>query len=144
MSGILIPALVTGLLLPLAATLVSLPQRIANWKIREAHLQVELTRIEHARDRKLAQLGTDERDQRQAITGLGAHAVIVGSEDEQELADIAERANAARDLGRQEAEYARDEIQRELDAGWMTHMFALQCQSGRQPTLRDVLPPKQQ
>lgn len=144
-TAAIVSVLITAVLIPLAAILISLPRRIANWKIRESYLKGELTRIGHERDRAIAQLDVDQRDQRQEITGTGTYVVIRGSQEEQDLGDIARRADAARDRTSEDAERESGAIQRELEANWITHMFADQCQGGRQVgVLRHVLPQKQQ
>lgn len=70
------------------AIVVSLPQRIANWKVREAYLRVELERIQDRCERAIADREAQAENQRHELLGPGTNVIIHGSPLERQLAEI--------------------------------------------------------
>jgi hypothetical protein len=142
-GDVVTPALV-GLATYTATLLASVPTRIANWSIRRQGLELDLLRIDGERDDALADMDTEYAGQRRAILGPGqTHAIVGGSDTDISLRRAQANSDQAKVRLRREAELRRSEVQKELDAGWWTHLFAERCQGGHQPRgLRSTFPAK--
>jgi hypothetical protein len=133
-------ALVTGILVPVAAMIITLPTRIANWTIRSQDLEVERQRGQHELQAGLEELTAKEKDEIVKMYGHGTRAVIHGSPQAYQEKRLRADYQRQRKALMSEAKRREMAIDQELDANWWTHMFASRCQGGPQPSLPDVLP----
>jgi hypothetical protein len=134
MSTVIISA-IGGVVAYVATLVVTLPTRAANWDIRRQGLELDLERIEAARDDAVSEAERTEAQTRRGLLGPGTSAVLHGSPTHHQLKDAEARREREVETIRRDAELRCREAQKELDARWWTHMFADRCQGGHQPAV---------